>query len=268
MNQFSVSAEDFRQIRFHLEQYFYEIGALCPYGFQERAVYRQAPLCKLPECLVGLFLEAGYRRNGNSLYRMACPNCRQCVPIKLHPAEFEANRNQKRVWKKNADVRIEVGPLTFSEEKIGLLDRFLAARYPENRSCGRDYYAGFFLNCMTETVEFRYLLGGQLIGLSVVDCGATWLNAVYFYFDPEFEARSPGTFNILSLVDYGRRAGMDELYLGFWIEKAPAMSYKQFFKPHYLLREGGWQRISRTASSDMLPEAGAKSFSAKRVSAV
>ena len=39
------------------------------------------------------------------------------------------------------------------------------------------------------------------------------LSAVYFYFDPELEARAPGTFNVLWLVEEARRLSRPWLYL-------------------------------------------------------
>lgn len=242
MKQFSPAIDDYRIIRDRLEKFFFEIGTKCPYDTPNVAVYRQAPLCNLPEHLFGLFLDAGYRRNGNSLYSMACRDCQQCVPIKLRPREFVPNRNQTRVLRKNSDTVVEIGPLAVSEERIELLNRFLTARYPEKNSCGREYYAGFFLNSMTDTLEFRYFWQGKPIGVGIVDCGATWLNAVYFYFDPDFANLSPGTFNILTIIDHASRCGLENLYLGYWIDGLAAMSYKDKFKPYYLLLDGIWQR--------------------------
>ncbi|MEJ2689103.1 MAG: arginyltransferase [Deltaproteobacteria bacterium] len=223
MMQLSTVNNDYRLIRDHLEKFFIEIGSRCPYDKPYTAFYRQAALCNLPEYLFGLFMDAGYRRNGNSLYCMVCQECQHCVPIKIRPMEF-------------------VGPLCVSEERIALLQRFLVSRYPEKNSCARDYYAGFFLNSMTDTLEFRYSQGGRLIGVGIVDCGATWFNAVYFYFDPDFSHLSPGTFNILTLIDHAGRCGLGDLYLGYWIDGLAAMSYKERFKPHYLLFDGIWQR--------------------------
>ncbi len=252
MKQFSPVIDDYRIIRDHLEKFFIEIGTRCPYGKPGTAVYRQASLCNLPEHLFGLFLDAGYRRNGNSLYSMACPDCQQCVPIKIRPAEFIPNRNQRRVLEKNRETELEVGPLGVSEARIELLQRFLTSRYPEKNSCGRDYYAGFFLNSMTDTLEFRYSRRGRLIGVGIVDCGTTWLNAVYFYFDPDFSHLSPGTFNVLTLIDRAREGGLDNLYLGYWIEGLAAMSYKERFKPYYLLLDGIWQRRGKNGRKAIL----------------
>ena len=247
MKKLSPVIDDYRIIKDHLEKFFFEIGTRCPYDKPMTAVYRQATLGNLPEHLVGLFLEAGFRRNGNSLYSMACPDCQQCVPIKIHPGDVILNRNQRRVLQKNRDTTtIDVGPLCVDEERIALLDRFLTTRYPEKNSRARDYYAGFFLNSMTDTLEFRYSHKGRLIGVGIVDCGASWLNAVYFYFDPDFSHLSPGTFNILTLINRAREGELENLYLGYWIEGLAAMSYKERFKPFYLLLDGVWQRHGMT----------------------
>ncbi len=112
----------------------------------------------------------------------------------IRPLEFVPDRNQRRVLRKNSEIELAMGPLCVSEERIELLHRFLSARYPEKNSCGRDYYAGFFLNSMTDTLEFRYFCNGRLIGVGIVDCGATWLNAVYFFSIPISAHLSPGNF--------------------------------------------------------------------------
>lgn len=250
MKQFAPVIDDYRSIRDHLEKFFFEIGTNCPYDKPMTAVYRQAALCHLPENLFGLFLDAGYRRNGNNLYCMACPDCQQCIPIKIRPRKFVPSRNQRRVQRKNSDTELEIGPLCVSEERLALLNRFLAVRYPAKNSCARDYYAGFFLNSMTDTLEFRYSHRGRLIGVGIVDCGASWLNAVYFFFDPEFSHLSPGTFNILTLIDHAGRCGLENLYLGYWIEGLAAMSYKERFRPYYLLLDGRWQRHDKNGRKD------------------
>lgn len=232
----------YQELQRGLEQYFFEIAADCPYETGKKAVYRQAVLGALPDELFGVFLAAGYRRNGNSLYTMQCPDCQACVPIRLVPEKFVANRNQRRVLQRNRDLEIVVGPLMMTEEKMHLCARFLADRYPGRGNTATDYYSGFFLNSITTSMEITYRFEGRLLGVSVVDLGQRWLNAVYFFFDPDFAWRSLGTMNILYLVEICRQYGMEELYLGYWIEGVAAMSYKTRFRPHFLLRDGKWQR--------------------------
>lgn len=224
-----------------LERYFVNAAADCPYGRATTAVYHQAALGRMSDATMGEFLAAGYRRNGNCMYNMRCPECSLCVPIRLRPLRFRPNRNQRRVWQKNQDVAVEIAPLTMSRENLKLLQRFLSTRFPEGRSDAESYYSGFFITSISRCFEIRYRIGEQLLGVAVVDGAPNWLNAVYFFFDPEESWRSPGTLNILTLNHICVTRQIDLLYLGYWIDGQAGMSYKEAFRPHELLLDGSWQ---------------------------
>jgi arginine-tRNA-protein transferase len=229
-----------------LEQYFVDISTECPYGLPKRAMYHQALLGPLDASTMGMLLARGYRRNGNCMYCMRCPECTACVPIRLDPQSFVPNRNQRRVWKKNLDVTVGVAPLTMSDENLALLDRFLRTRFPEGRSGAESYYSGFFITTITRCFELRYRVADKLIGVAILDGSDQWLNAVYFYFDPDEAKRSPGTLNILHLINFCTSHHITPLYLGYWIETVQAMQYKSSYKPHEILLDGRWQQISRS----------------------
>jgi len=224
-----------------LERFFVNAVAECPYGMEQRAIYHQAMLGRLDDLAMGEFLAYGYRRNGNCMYNMRCPECRLCVPIRLRPERFRPNRNQRRVWKKNQDVAVEISPLTMSRENLDLLQRFLSTRFPGGSSRADSYYTGFFITSISRCFEVRYRIGEQLLGVAVVDAAPSWLNAVYFFFDPEQGWRSPGTLNVLTLNHICKTQQIDYLYLGYWIDGHPGMDYKRGFRPHELLLNGVWQ---------------------------
>ena len=223
-----------------LSPYFVETPAECPYGLDCLAVYHQAGFNFLPPVVLDEFLAAGYRRNGNTIYAMHCPDCGACVPIRLETKTFRPSRNMRRVRQRNQDIDISVGPIEVTSEKLQVLDSFLRNRYPGRASTAQDYYSGFFVNSLASTMEISFRLAGQLVGVSIVDVAERSLSAVHFYFDPDFEKRSLGTFNILYLAELARRKDCDYLYLGYWIEPVAAMAYKARFRPHYLLVNGEW----------------------------
>ena len=236
-------SRDAERIREKLQQYFVHSSIECPYGLPFQAVYNQALFDTMPDFIMDVYLASGYRRNGNVIYNMHCSECKACVPIRIDPKEFKPNRNQKRVWNKNRDISVEIGPLSCSQENLALLDKFLAARFPGRDSSPLDYYTCFFLNHITNTVEFSYRVGSKLIGVAIVDLSPTWLNVVFYYFDPAEEKRSPGTFNILHLIDFCRQEKIKFIYLGYWIKDVKAMSYKAKFKPHYILYDNTWKPV-------------------------
>lgn len=224
-----------------LHRYFVDVSTSCPYGLPYKAVYHQAMFTGLDDTSMERFFANGFRRNGNCVYCMHCPDCSECVPIRLLPKEFKPNRNQRRVWKKNLDLTAGVAPLTMNKENLALLDKFLSTRFPESKGSAMDYYSGFFVTSVTRCLEIRYRQGEQLVGVAVVDFAQSWLNAVYFYFDPELSWRSPGTMNILHLIHFCRNHKIKNLYLGYWLQSVSAMQYKARFKPHQLLINGSWK---------------------------
>lgn len=234
-------AEEFRVIESRIDSYFRDLPTSCPYGLPYLAIFHQAMFCPLDQRTMELFLAAGYRRNGNCLYAMRCAGCSACIPIRLHRATFRPNRNQRRIEKRNADIVVSITGLAQDEENLQLCQKFLDRRYPQKNNTALGYYEGFFLNGIVDTLRLEYRLAGRLVGAAIVDIGDNWLNAVYFYFDPDEGRRSLGTFNILNLLDLCREREIDYLYLGYYIQEVPAMSYKSSFRPHYLYLDGCWQ---------------------------
>jgi len=230
-----------RSIAGDLERFFIHAAADCPYGIEQRAVYHQGIFGRFDDQTMEEFLARGYRRNGNCIYTMHCPGCSLCVPIRLRPERFRPNRNQRRVWKKNQDVAVEIAPLTMSRENLSLLQRFLSTRFPAGRSSAESYYTGFFITSISRCFEIRYRVGEQLLGVAIVDGTPSSLNAVYFFFDPEQGWRSPGTLNILTLNHICKTQKIALLYLGYWIDGHAGMSYKSAFRPHELLIDGVWR---------------------------
>ncbi len=235
---------EFELLERQLDRYFINMSMKCPYQLPYQATFYQALFGPLTDHIMELFLAAGYRRNGNSLYTMRCQSCDLCIPIRLHPTEFKPSRNQRRVLKKNQDVEVSFGPVQMNNENMKLCERFLRQRYPQKSNTALGYYSSFFLNHIVNSLEFHYRVGDRLLGNGIVDIGENWMNAVYFYFDTDEEKRSLGTFNILSMIDFCKQNGIEYLYLGYYIPKVSAMNYKKRFRPHYLREKDRWVRYT------------------------
>ncbi len=233
-------AYEFSALKRRVDKYFVDVTVNCPYNLPYHATFYQGLFGPLSDRMMELFLAAGYRRNGNSLYAMHCRDCHACVPIRLHPRVFKPNRNQKRVWKKNRDIDVTMGLIRPTVENMELCDRFLKERYPYEGNTAEAYYAGFFLNKITSTYEIRYRLKGKLIGNGIIDIGKNWLNAVYFYFDQEESKRSPGIYNILTMINFCLNKDIEYLYLGYNIDEISSMNYKKNFNPHFLYQGSRW----------------------------
>ncbi|HHO49521.1 MAG TPA: arginyltransferase [Deltaproteobacteria bacterium] len=188
------------------------------------------------------------RRVGSCLYRTACPTCRACEGIRLPVADFRPSRSQRRVLKRWGDRgRIEVGPVTFTQEKLELFNRHKQQRglvADEDGEMSALGYASWLVQSCVLTVEMRYYFDDALVGVGVVDLGMESASSVYFYFDPDRSELSPGVFSALEEIELCRRSGRRYLYLGLYVEGCRHLSYKANYKPHERLVDGDWRLTS------------------------
>ena len=182
----------------------------------------------------------GERRVGPMLYRTACPECSACTPIRIPTARLEHSRSLRKVWKRNQDLQIQCGPAAFSGERLELFNRHRLERSLSTEPLDPQSYRAWFLTTCLETTEIRYLDGGRLVGLSILDIGATAASSVYHCFDPTQSERSLGTFSVLAEAAWCQERGLDWYYLGLYVAECRHLVYKARFKPHERLIGGTW----------------------------
>lgn len=184
----------------------------------------------------------GFRRSGDMIYRPHCPSCSACIPVRIPAARFRPDRSQRRIQRMNADLEVELRPARFDEAHYRLFMHYLNARHADGQmaeSSPEDYIR--FLACTwAETGFYEFKLGDRLLAVAVTDFLADGLSAVYTFFDPDFRARSLGTYAIMWQVAETKRRGLDWLYLGFWISGCRKMSYKNVFRPLQALVDEDW----------------------------
>ncbi len=192
-------------------------------------------------------VQAGFRRSGAFTYRPYCDHCRACVPVRIVTAEFNANRTQRRIWKKHAALISNVLDLKYSAEHYALYLRYQAARHAGGGmdQDSREQYRHFLLqsNVDSRLIEFRE--DGELRMVSIVDELQDGLSSVYTFFDPDTAGASFGTYNILWQIERCRRLQLPYLYLGYWIEQSRKMAYKINFQPIEGLLNSRWQPLQK-----------------------
>ena len=196
--------------------------------------------------LYSQLIEMGFRRSGEYVYRPNCNACQACRPVRIPVASFQASRNQKRVWRRNQDLKINIIPADLRDEHFALYRRYISFRHAGGDMDVSDpeRYREFLLSSWAETWFYEFRLGTRLVAVAVVDRLTKGQSAVYTFFDPEFSERSLGTYAILWEISAVRKSGLSWLYLGYWIEECPKMSYKNRFQPLEIYRDGHWQTLS------------------------
>ncbi len=207
----------------------------CPY-LPDRQARTEAYLLENTDgAMYGRMLASGFRRSGQIIYRPRCRGCCECRSTRIPADRFTLSRSMRRVWRRNADLRVEEDAPIANEEKFVLFCRYLDAQHDNTMSRTWESFQDFLYDSPMETREFRYLLGERLVGVSLVDRWHGGLSSIYMYFDPDFASRSLGTYSVLWEVEYCRRKGFPYYYLGYYVAGSKTMSYKSRFRPNEIL---------------------------------
>jgi arginine-tRNA-protein transferase len=193
-------------------------------------------------------MDQGFRRSADVFYRPSCPDCRACRPIRVPVESFIPSRSQRRVSRRNQDVRIVMGPPASDDEHWALFQRYQQAKHNGEMLDSRATFESFLCRSPIETFEMSYRVDGRLIGVGIVDLTPDTLSSMYFYFDLDESARSPGVFSALAEIAECRRRAKPWWYLGFHVAGCAKMDYKTRFRPCELLgTDERWTRYGAPA---------------------
>jgi arginine-tRNA-protein transferase len=150
---------------------------------------------------------------------------------------------------RNADLRVEVGPPVLTRRRVALWNRHRRGRGLLTEYSRRDPvgYHDWLVESCAPTVEVRYFETNHLVGVSLLDLGATSANSAYHYFDPSVARRSLGVYSVLRELAFCSAMGMRWYYLGLWASDAKALRYKSAWYPHERLIRGVWVRFATRA---------------------
>ncbi len=216
----------------------------CPYLPDRTARDLGFAIDELPSELYHAFLDRGFRRSGQIVYRPDCPDCSLCTQIRVPVDRFLPSRSQRRVWRRNRDVNVSpTTTLQPTQDKWRLFHTYVHHQHDDTMPTAYDDFRRFLYSSPTRTVEFTYRLRSRTVGISIADRCPEALSSVYMFFDPQHHRRSLGTYSILWEIDYCRRHHIPYYYLGFYVPGSPNMAYKANFKPHELLDDDFTWRI-------------------------
>ncbi len=193
-------------------------------------------------------LQAGFRRSGNDVYRPHCSFCSECHSLRINPKEFVPNKQQKRVFKKNKDIRWQVSDAE-KPAYYALYDRYITQRHSDGSMYPPSHhqYQQFLFCDWLPPYFIEFYKEDELIAVAVTDILPNSLSAMYTFYEPEFESRSLGTFAILCQLELARKIKREYLYLGYQVDGCKKMNYKSTYHPHERLVDKVWKKYSNNS---------------------
>lgn len=207
----------------------------CPYLPNRRARSEVLFVHRLDPETYQAMMDRGFRRDCRVIYRPTCDGCSACQQIRVPVADFSPSRSQRRVWRRNQDLRVTIGQPDLTDQKWRMFTSYLDFQHDETMPRSRESMAQFLYDSPVDTVEICYWLNEELTAVSIADRSLAALSSVYVYFAPEHGGRSPGTFAALWEIDYCRRSDIPYYYLGYYVAGAKTMDYKIRFRPCEIL---------------------------------
>jgi arginine-tRNA-protein transferase len=186
-------------------------------------------------------MDAGFRRNGASIYHTHCPDCQACQATRVSVPRFTLRKDQKRCLKKNLDLTIQEAPLSTDKEHQAL---FLAYETSVHKNHEAE------LEHLTEAGEQQCMElqardeNGTLVAVSLIDVFEDAVSSVYCYYDPRLHRRALGNYMVLQEIEFCKKHGLEWLYLGFYVAECQKLAYKARFRPIQVLENMNWREIT------------------------
>ena len=150
-------------------------------------------------------------------------------PLRIDLARFERSKSQRRVWRRNEDLRISIRRTRLDETRRTLFNRH-KQRFTENVPdsledfLGADSSSGPCVN-----VEVAVQRGSRLLAASYLDLGHAAVSSIYGFFDPDESARSLGIFTMLVEIEFACQRGCRHYYPGYAYLQPSHYDYKKQF---------------------------------------
>ena len=154
----------------------------------------------------------------------------EIMPVRIALEQFEMSKSQRRVWRRNEDIRWEISPARIDQ---ALLEIFAlhSTRFHENIPQSlTDFLGSAPATVPCECLMLKALLNGRLVAASFMDQGAQDVSSSYAIFDPEFSSRGLGTLTLLKEITLARGTHRRYLYHGYATRTPSHYDYKKSFK--------------------------------------
>lgn len=191
---------------------------------------------------------AGWRHFGEMFFRYDLSieedQVKTITPLRLDLQAFRPSKSQRRVLRRNADLRREFVPARLSDEACAMFHRH-KNRFQENVPDELNtFLSSEPASCPNTCVECRVYEAEKLVALSFLDIGCEATSAVYGMFEPAYSTRSLGIYTMLCEIQHSLDQGCRYYYPGYATKEPSAYDYKKHFSGLEILNweTGTWEK--------------------------
>ncbi|MBN1559050.1 arginine-tRNA-protein transferase [candidate division KSB1 bacterium] len=187
----------------------------------------------------------GWRHFGAYFFRYSVighgENVKHVVPLRVRVADFQASRSQRRVWRRNQNLQIQVRDACIDEEKTTLFDRHktrFSDHVPDSLFSFLGEEPASVPCCAKEICLFH---GSHLAAVTFWDIGDVATSGIYAMFEPTESRRSLGIYLILLSIHFSIQYQKKYYYLGYAYRQPSHYDYKKRFHAlEYYDWNGAW----------------------------
>jgi len=186
-------------------------------------------------------IERGYRRFGKMFFRPLCKDCNECQSIKIDVKNYTFSKSARRVMRKAKDIQSYIQQPSLSQEHLELFEKFHLYMkdkkgWDHTAVTPEHYFSSFVDGAGEFGYEILYFYEKKLIGVDLIDILDDGISSIYFYYDPDFAHFSLGKLSLYNQIKYAQQSNKEWIYLGYYVENCPSLSYKASYKPYLTLQ--------------------------------
>lgn len=190
----------------------------------------------------------GWRHFGTYFYRYwvnATPEgVRHVLPLRIRLADFRPSESQRRIRRRNRDLRVVIRPTVLDAVTHALFERH-KRRFTDNIPDSLyDFLSERPASVPCRNEEIAVYDGERLVAKSFLDIGKRATSSVYGVFDPDYAKRSLGILTMLLEIAYSQERGDEFYYPGYAYHEASHYDYKKRFTAlEWFDWQGNWRAL-------------------------
>ena len=203
--------------------------SICPYLTGKKKQFEYFFAHRLTEEEIARLLAEGWRKFGVYYFRPACPECSECIPLRIPVDTFTPSRSQRRNIKKNRNIEVRFVAPDFNSRIYEIYRKHSRERFGDETSLEDFIHTFYTPSC--PSIQSEYYLEGELVAVGFLDTGSDCLSSVYFVYDTDYSRLGLGTYSALKEIEYAQGKGLAYYYLGYYVAGCDRMAYKGNFLP-------------------------------------